>query len=473
MSNSKRLHPAAMIFNVINLIRQFVYALIPVIVLSIGDAHFIYVMLGGSVLCILVIVHSVLNWFRFTYKIEDDQLLIEQGVFIRKNRTISKNRIQSIDLTQNIIHRIFGLTKVQIETAGSDSNVDATLSAVTFDEGQYIHQELKRKKEPSVTNDDSTEPEHHNVRNISFKRLLIAGSTSGSFGVILGIFAFAFSEVENLIPESTYERTTNWLISQTIQLLSVLGLVLVLLTWAIGILGVVIKHGKFTVTRYEDELFITRGLLEKRQMTIPIKRIQAVSIKESLIRQPLGFASISVEIAGGVHDNQPTETLIFPLLKKKEISSFLQDIVPEYQDVPSTFKHIPKRGLPYYLFRASILPILAIIPLAIMLPDFVFIPCILVILSLLVGFARYRTAGIHLTKNQLTLQMRLFSKETVVLKQRRIQAFEKQQHVLHRKQKLANMEASILNNFTGRHYSIKELTVEDVDRIVDWFSCRK
>ncbi|MDL4840902.1 PH domain-containing protein [Aquibacillus rhizosphaerae] len=471
MSSPKRLHPVAIIFTVIKSLRQLIYALFPIIILASSDFGLHYVVLIISIIVVIFIGFSVLSWLRFTYRIEGDQLRIEKGVIVRQKRTISKNRIQSIDLTQGIIHRIFGLTKVQIETAGSDRSVDAGLSAVKLEEGQHLHNELKSKYENVESVVESDKQTNHAQHTITVKRLLLAGSTSASFGIVLSLFALTFTEIEAFVPESFYNRTTNLLLSQGIELLIVLGIVLFILLWMLGILTMVVKYGKFTITRYENELFITRGLLEKKQMTIPIKRIQAVSIKESLIRQPLGFATISVEIAGGETEKQnASETLLFPLLRKTEVKGFLDEILPEYENNSTFRKLVPKRALPYYLLRTSMIPLIGLIGIAIFMPEWVILPIILLGLSVILGFVRYRTTSFNLSENQLTLQLRMFSKEIVLLKSKRIQALERSQHFLHRKQNLGTMKLSILNNFGGRHYNINELNEEDLDKIGDWYS---
>ncbi|MFP3489650.1 PH domain-containing protein, partial [Staphylococcus sp. SIMBA_130] len=82
-----------------------------------------------------------------------------------------------------------------------------------------------------------------------------------------------------------------------------LAIVVLLVFWLLGIAGTMIKYGKFAITKVGDELFITRGLLEKKQITIPLKRIQAVGIAESVIRQPFGFVTVFVEVAGGALDS--------------------------------------------------------------------------------------------------------------------------------------------------------------------------
>lgn len=480
MSEAKRLHPAAIIFRAINTLRRSIFGLLPIILLASNDGFFKYVILGVIVLTIVFIIFSVVGWMKFTYQLEEDQLRIEQGIFIRKKRTISKNRIQSIDLSQNVIHRIFGLTKVQIETAGSDQDVDAALNAVTFAEGQWLHDQLKAKR-PTTTNseeklaDDSKEPEiDYPSRTISFQKLFIAGSTSGSFGIILALLAFLSSQVEALIPDKIYQDTTTWLVSQAIETIVLLSVLFFIGIWLVGIVGTIIKYGNFTITRYQEELYITRGLLEKKQTTIPLKRIQAVGITQSIIRQPLGLATIFVEIAGGETDKQEgTNTILFPLLRKNEIYDFLKEIIPEYSDVPENYTALPKRALPYYLVRSIWIPLLATIAVGIFFIDWIWIPVIVLALSILLGVLTHRTNGFNLTDSMLTVQMRQLSKEVIMLKQKRIQAVEKKQHIFHRKQNLASLKGSILNNFFERHYTLSELEEEDVNRIADWFSYTK
>src|SRR5690606_37705577 len=190
MYEPKRLHPAAMIISVINTVRQVIFGLIPLIIIAINTDMGKYVLLGIIVLVLLIIVSSVLTWLRYTYTLEEDQIRIEQGLIVRKKRTISKHRIQSIDLSQNIVHRILGLTKVQIETAGSDQKIDATLHAVTMEEGKIIHDQLKytQQSKTLVTDEEVEEKEekeqvveekNYPSRKITLQKLFIVGSTSG------------------------------------------------------------------------------------------------------------------------------------------------------------------------------------------------------------------------------------------------------------------------------------------------------
>ncbi|WP_411954475.1 PH domain-containing protein [Alkalibacillus sp. S2W] len=475
MSEPRRLHPAAVIFSVIKIFKNLIYAIGAGVVALFGNTMFIYIALGILGLTIIFTIISIIDWFRFHYYIEGDELRIEQGVFVRKHRYISKNRIQSIDLTQGVIHRILKLTKVQIETAGSGLETEASLSAVSLSEGEAIRRELK--SDQSLANEEQGESEEaveYPQRQISFNRLFVAGLTSGSVGVIIGLVFVGFSEIERFIPDSAYDQAMSWMLSSAVELLIFLALVMFILLYALGILGTVIKFGRFQITRYDTELFITRGLLEKKQMTIPLKRIQAIGFKQSLIRQPFGLGTLYVEIAGGADgQNANARTYLFPIIRYDELRQFLQTVLPEYEAFPEQVQAIPKKANFFYYVRAAFFPVVALIAILIFLPFVWYVPTIVVLLAVGLGILRRQTAGYSWDEQQLTLAYRDFSKDMVMMKHNRIQAFEKRQSILHKRQGLATVRVSLLNHFAGRHVLLKEMAESEVDRLSDWYSLRK
>src|SRR5690606_33511163 len=215
---------------------------------------------------------------------------------------IAKNRIQSIDLTESVLHRLFKLTSIQIETAaGGGSKAEATLRAVTLEEGKRLTETLKESQEQELELQEEQAPI---MKKITFQRLLLAGITSGGVGLIIGFLVAGLVEIEEWIPENIYDETLEWLLSASIFLLIIVVLMLMLAVYLISVIWVIIRYGNFTIKRSENELIITRGLLERKQLTIPFDRIQAVGIEENIIRQAFGYASVFVEIAGSKTGDQ-------------------------------------------------------------------------------------------------------------------------------------------------------------------------
>src|SRR5690625_4487647 len=123
MSNARRLHPAAIFFNLIKSLREMIFLFILGFI-TFRDQGFFYFIMVVLFIVLLMIIIQTIAWYRFTYSVEEDELRIEYGILIRRKRFISKHRIQSIDLTAGVVHRIFKLVKVQIETAGSGAEAE-------------------------------------------------------------------------------------------------------------------------------------------------------------------------------------------------------------------------------------------------------------------------------------------------------------------------------------------------------------
>ncbi len=263
--------------------------------------------------------------------------------------------------------------------------------------------------------------------------------------------------------------------SQAIQILILLAIVALIILWLLGILVTLIQYWDFTITRYEKELFITRGLLEKKQSTIPLKRIQAVGVVETIIHQPLGLAKIYVDIASGeMGSDSEMHTVLFPLIRKSEVQNFLRELLPEYEYNIEQWISLPKRAFPYYLFRLAILPLIVTIVFYFTLTDWAYIPLIVTILACLLAYFQYKTIGYEIKGEHLFIRNRDLSKDTIIVKHRRLQAMKKKNNILFKKkQNLASLDTAILNKFLGRHFIVRDLEQEDVDKISDWYSYQK
>ena len=94
---------------------------------SIGEYLWLVpVVLLGSVVLVLGIafLYSHLAWKRIRYAVDSQAVYYHQGIFFKAQRTARLSRIQAVDVIQPFLGRLFGLARVDIETAGGgDSKV--------------------------------------------------------------------------------------------------------------------------------------------------------------------------------------------------------------------------------------------------------------------------------------------------------------------------------------------------------------
>lgn len=475
----RRLHPAGMFFSFIKIVKDTILGL-GVGTIAIFKQSPTYGLLFIGVFVIFLIVNSILSWLRYTYRIEEGELRIEQGIIIRKKRYISLNRIHKIDLTANVIHRIFKLVKVQIDTASSGGGAEVSLSAIKTEDAHNLRRELKREKyqEQKIQHDTESEKKEstpYPTKKINWKRLFIAGSTSGSAGVILLAMLFLFSQTEAFIPEDVYSKAFQWIIQLSIVFMIVFGVFALILVYIFGIAGTMIKYGNFTIEKREKELFIKRGLLETKELTIPFDRIQAVQVDQSLIRQPLNYVQVSAIVAGGSFDSRESFPVIFPLMKKSEVNSFLQEFIPGYEDILSDVIPLGRKGRKYYMISAAILFVLALVPVAIYFTSFSWIPILFIFISLGYGMFAFKEAGHQIKGKRILFRYRgVWNKKSLMTFHRRIQTVEKSHHKLQQLEELASIEISLIGSGgMGTHFKLKHLENEEANRIGDWYSYRK
>src|SRR5699024_7697931 len=188
------------------------------------------------------------------------------------------------------------------------------------------------------------------VQKMGWRRLFIAGSTSGSAGVVIIAVLTAFSQIEELIPRKAFNMVFDWFISVGVIVLVLFIIVLAILLWLFGIAGTMIRYGKFQIEKRKNELFIKRGLLETKELTIPYERIQAIGIEQSPIRQPFGYVRIFAVVAGGSFDKLESFPVLFPMMHKREVATFIEKFLPEYDfDMFDSLQGLPKRSRIFYV----------------------------------------------------------------------------------------------------------------------------
>ena len=107
-------------------------------------------------------------------------------------------------------------------------------------------------------------------------------------------------------------------------------IVFVIVAWLISFFSTLFMYGDFSLEVSKDDLLISRGIFEKKRITIPYKRIQALYVTEGIIRQPLGFCSVHIHSAGYGDEQGSGSIVLFPLIRKDKVESLLEKVVPHY-----------------------------------------------------------------------------------------------------------------------------------------------
>lgn len=476
MSERKRLHPISAVANCLKQIKEMI---IPFILLFVvgsnreGNQYWWYIAAAISV--IFPLVSGILTWLRFTFRIEEGELRIESGIFVKKKRYIPFERIQSLDFSEGILQRMFGLVKVKVETAGSTElgQAEAVLTAITKEEAQAIQEHLALVKNGQAvmqTMDEESPEAKGSLYQITPSQLVLLASTSGGVGVILSAVAAFVFQFDELIPYKKVYRELQHFISNGLVFVSLAVLLVFFVAWVLAFISTLLKYANFTVQKVEGDLIISRGLLEKRQMTIPINRIQGIRISENLIRQPLRLATVYVESAGGSLDKESNSTImVLPLVRKSEIPELLDALLPDYDLNPEVVP-VPKRAWRRYMLRGLFFPILIVLAALIFFRPWGFLSLLLLPLAAVWAHLKFKDAGWSVNDMQLTLTYRGIIKNTVIMKKNKIQALSIEQNYFQMRKELATIQGTIISGIGGSGGTVHDLEAGDGWKIYHWYS---
>jgi putative membrane protein len=139
--------------------------------------------------------------------------------------------------------------------------------------------------------------------------LLLAGLTGGRVGVaaaIIGLVQQAFGDNLTEVALAAPERLgiTNAAV------LVVAGIVV---AFVVSVLATAVIYWDFTVRRDGTLLRLHRGLLDQRRDTVPIARVQSLTVEQNVLRRARGLAAVKMVVAGRAGDDGDMTSTLLPI----------------------------------------------------------------------------------------------------------------------------------------------------------------
>ncbi|WP_088121570.1 PH domain-containing protein [Bacillus wiedmannii] len=472
----KRQHPITMLLEL--KITDFIPLLIFMFSLN-GKFPFWYLIPAGFGL--LTIFSAFEKWYYTTYWVENNVLHVKQGLFVKKESYLNKERVQTINTSSNVLYQMLGLKKIQIETAGGGDDAEVSLAGITVEEATELIAmlneptlEVKAEETSEVVEKEIvTEEKQSTEYKLTWKEILLASVTSGQFGLLFSLIFFVYHQVDEYIPKWIENGVKSYVMEHDVYGWIFMVAILIVLSWIISTIGYALKHGNFTVNRRNDEVRISQGLLEKKELVLKLHRIQGITIKESILRQPFGYCAVQVEViqSKGMGDEKEKVTL-HPIIRKDRVQQLLAHLQLPYE-LNTNIISLPKVALRRYLIDSFIFFAMLAIPLIGISIYFEkhFIMWALIPLAILIftlGYATFKTNGYSVNGEQITLVYRSVGKYTGLVRRRHVQSMEKTQSYFQRRADLCTYKFSNASS----NYKLEHTRVADAERMQDWYKKR-
>ncbi|EOP57649.1 membrane protein [Bacillus cereus VDM053] len=415
----------------------------------------------------IMAIFSAVKWFFKVYWVENNILHIKHGVFVKKESYLNKDRVQNISTSSNIIYQVLGLTKLNIEVAGGGSEPEVMLAGIKEDEAKELIALLNKKRSAASEEVPMTE-ESKTIYQLTMKEILVASITSGRFGLVFSGLLLIYTEFNQFLPKWLINKVEAYVMDNGVYELIVMAAILMAISWVISTVGYALKYANFKIERNGNEIRIVQGLFDKKEFVLKLHRIQAITVKEGILRQPFGYCSVEVEVIQSI-EAAGNEVMLHPFMKKKDVQQLLAYLQLPYE-IEEEIVPLPKAALRRYIIMGWITSTVLAVPIAGAsiyfkqnIALFTLIP--LFIVFTLLAYARYKSGGYMIRDNQLVMVHRGLAKYTGIMRRRHIQVVGYNQSYFQKKDELCTAAVAV----AGHGYEVKHMRKEDALRIYNWY----
>jgi putative membrane protein len=287
----RRLHPLSPLLHGAKSITVIVAALSWQTLSQVGLERFALVVLAVAV---GVVVFSLVGWLNTGYHVVGRELRIQDGLLWRRNRAIPLERLQAVELRRPLLAQLTGLAELRLEVVGGNKT-EAPLAYLTVRDAAALRRRLLALagRTSEVAASATTDPAAVSPAAAALERPLFRVSnrdlvlsqllTPQAFFLPVGV-AFV---VMQFVAEGSWTFVG---IASTITAMA--GVLL-------QPVRRILQDWDFRLARDpQGRLAVRYGLLETRSQTVPLYRVQSVSVTWPLLWRAKRWLHMRLDIAG-------------------------------------------------------------------------------------------------------------------------------------------------------------------------------
>jgi putative membrane protein len=279
-------------------------------------------LIGLAVIVPAAALYGFLSWWFTHFAVTETELRIRTGLLFRRTAHIRLDRLQAVDVTQPLLARVAGVTKLKLDVIGTDKKDE--LAFLGEDEARTLRAELLARAAgfaPETAHEVGEAPVRqllHVPAGFLAVSLVLTGATWGSLAAALVVPPFLWFTTHSV-----------WTVLATgVPLLGAAGA---------SSVGRFVAEYDWTVGESPDGLRIDHGLLDRTHETVPPGRVQTVRIVEPLLWRRRGWVRVELDVAGS------SNSVLVPVAPREVAESVIAGVLPGVT-VPSALSRPPRRA---------------------------------------------------------------------------------------------------------------------------------
>ncbi|MGH8083375.1 MAG: PH domain-containing protein [Lysobacter sp.] len=331
----RRLHPMSWLFVLIQHLKQYIVPLMILVFVGRGDRNELWSLIGVAVLVLV----ALWRYATYRYGVGAGGLVIRSGLFTRSLRVIPFVRIQNVAVHQTVLHRLFGVAEVRLESAGSKEH-EAQMRVLKLTDAMALETLVRRRGDNPH---EAVEEDVDSLLRLSPVDVLRLGLVSNGGLVLAGAgLAAAMQMVPDFngrVPERVLRRGANWLFGHVegyhldtagYALLAVGAIVFVAVALkTLSVTLALLRYYGFELSEQGRRLTAERGLLGRWRTTVPRRRIQSWMLEEGLLHRLLKRRRLAVDTVGADgHEEGRALKELAPIATPQTCTHLIEHLLP-------------------------------------------------------------------------------------------------------------------------------------------------
>lgn len=390
-SSPQRQSPWGLILVFIKTIRSSLSILLPYIVLqflgrsrgSEGTSWTEYLILATLA---FILINTIIDFWFYRFSIESNELVIRKGFLKKVTITIPLQKIQAVQLEQNLFHKLTGIARISIDSPGTheaEVKIDsislkkaAALQHLILDKQEDLPEEtlfLDGNIQDTLTTQMDRKPydfDQRKILQLGIKDLMKLSISSNHLEAFLLILAFLFS-IYDQMRDFIQDKLEDWF-SDASQLAStstwqtwmMLCFALLLLSIVVSTLRTFFTYFNYFVSARNNGYRIYGGLIQVKERMVPYNKIQFISWRTNWLRSLFDMYILQYHVVGSEVQKKDSIHVKVPVTQH----SMLEELTNKYGSVANLDKEEGKGGRmearPYVWSRTIFIGVLPAIVIA-------------------------------------------------------------------------------------------------------------
>ncbi len=414
-----------------------------------SDKTMLYVWTGVGIL-VLVTISTIFSYLYFRFSIVGNEFVLQKGFLKKVRLSIPLERIQTINVKQNIIQKILGVVSLEVDTAGAGT-VEVKLTAIKHSMAKELEEALKQSMttaEKYVQHESAAEiadVKDKVVMQLNVSDLLkvsISENHLRSFLLVLVVVNWLYNQVKDFYNEEV-QRITEQGVATAEQLdfrvWLYLFLFMMIVSVTISFVMVFLRFYDFKLTSSGKTFKIRFGLLNKREVNVPLSKIQIISGHTNPLRKLLNFQSLIIRQATSGSNVKKTQAIVIPACRNEHLSYIEKVLFGKEKSVFSA----PLSSHPFYFIRGFIVLSVVFLGLTfIAAQKYLLVWWAFAILELLLAFMfflAFRKRKFRLNDTLIEISKGVFGTSFYHMLTYKIQVVKFKQTILQKRRKRANI----------------------------------